>query len=62
MANDSEKFNGDPATRELILKSATAEIDAYGIIGLRLASVAEKARVSVPLIYKYFDVIVSIAL
>ena len=55
MANDSEKFNGDPATRELILKSATAEIDAYGIIGLRLASVAEKARVSVPLIYKYFD-------
>ena len=55
MANDSEKFNGDPATRELILKSATAEIDAYGIIGLRLSSVAEKAHVSVPLIYKYFE-------
>ena len=55
MANDSEKFNGDPATRELILKSATAEIDAYGIIGLRLASVAQKAQVSVPLIYKYFN-------
>ena len=55
MANDSKKFNGDPATRELILKSATAEIDAYGIIGLRLSSVAEKAHVSVPLIYKYFE-------
>jgi AcrR family transcriptional regulator len=55
VANDSKKFNGDPATRELILKSATAEIDAYGIIGLRLSSVAQKARVSVPLIYKYFD-------
>jgi AcrR family transcriptional regulator len=55
VANDSKKFNGDPATRELILKCATAEIDAYGIIGLRLSSVAQKARVSVPLIYKYFD-------
>jgi AcrR family transcriptional regulator len=55
VANDSKKFNGDPATRELILKSATAEIDAYGIIGLRLSSVAQKAQVSVPLIYKYFN-------
>jgi AcrR family transcriptional regulator len=51
----ANNFIGDPATRELILKCATAEIDAYGIIGLRLASVAEKAQVSVPLIYKYFD-------
>jgi AcrR family transcriptional regulator len=55
VANVSKKFIGDPSTRELILKCATAEIDAYGIIGLRLASVAEKARVSVPLIYRYFD-------
>jgi AcrR family transcriptional regulator len=55
VANDSKKFNGDPATRELILKCATAEIDAYGIIGLRLSSVAQKAQVSVPLIYKYFN-------
>ena len=55
MADVSKKFNGDPATRELILKCATAEIDAYGIIGLRLSSVAQKAQVSVPLIYKYFD-------
>jgi len=55
VARPAKKFNGDPATRELILKCATAEIDAYGIIGLRLASVAEKAQVSVPLIYKYFE-------
>ena len=55
MAGVSKKFNGDPATRELILKCATAEIDAHGIIGLRLSSVAQKAQVSVPLIYKYFD-------
>jgi len=51
----AKKFNGDPATRELILKSARSEIDQYGIIGLRLSSVAEKAQVSVPLIYKYFE-------
>jgi len=51
----ANNFIGDPATRELILKCATAEIDTYGIIGLRLASVARKAQVSVPLIYKYFD-------
>jgi AcrR family transcriptional regulator len=51
----AKKFNGDPATRELILKCATTEIDTYGIIGLRLSSVAQKAQVSVPLIYKYFD-------
>ena len=55
MARPAKKFNGDPATRELILKSARTEIDQYGIIGLRLSSVAEKAQVSVPLIYKYFD-------
>ena len=55
MPKPAEKFIGDPSTRELILKSATAEIDAYGIIGLRLSSVAQKAQVSVPLIHKYFD-------
>ena len=55
MVQPANNFIGDPATRELILKCATAEIDYYGIIGLRLASVAEKAQVSVPLIYKYFD-------
>lgn len=55
MVQPANNFIGDPATRELILKCATAEIDTYGIIGLRLASVARKAQVSVPLIYKYFD-------
>ncbi len=55
MVQPAKKFIGDPSTRELILKCATAEIDAYGIIGLRLSSVAQKAQVSVPLIYKYFD-------
>ncbi len=55
MVRPAKKFNGDPATRELILKSARSEIDQYGIIGLRLSSVAEKAQVSVPLIYKYFE-------
>ena len=55
MVRPAKIFNGDPATRELILKCARTEIDQYGIIGLRLSSVAEKAQVSVPLIYKYFE-------
>lgn len=55
MARSKQVFNGDPTTRESILASARAEIDQYGIIGLRLSAVAEKAQVSVPLIYKYFD-------
>ena len=55
MARSKQVFNGDPTTRESILASARAEIDQYGIIGLRLSSVAEKAKVSAPLIYKYFD-------
>ena len=55
MPKPAKKFNGDHATYERILKSATSEIDAYGIIALRLSSVAQKAQVSVPLIYKYFN-------
>jgi len=55
VARPAKKFNGDPATRDLILKSARTEIDQCGIIGLRLSSVAEKAQVSVPLLYKYFE-------
>ena len=54
MVRTSKKFQGDPATRERILKSAWTEIHQNGIIGLRLNSVAENAQVSVPLIYKYF--------
>jgi len=55
VARSKQFFNGDPTTRESILASARAEIDRYGIIGLRLSAVAEKAQVSVPLIYKYFE-------
>ena len=55
MARTKQDFFGDPTTRENILASARAEIDRYGIIGLRLSAVAEKAQVSVPLIYKYFE-------
>ena len=55
MAWSKQDFNGDPTTRERILASARAEIDQYGIIGLRLSAAAEKAQVSVPLIYKYFE-------
>ena len=55
MVQPANNFIGDPATRELILKCATDEIDTHGIIGLRLSSVAQKAQVSVPLIYKYFN-------
>ena len=55
MARSKQIFNGDPTTRERVLACARAEIDQYGIIGLRLSSVAEKANVSVPLLYKYFE-------
>ena len=55
MSQVTKSFIGNPTTRGLILASAWAEIDQYGIIGLRLSSVAEKANVSVPLLYKYFD-------
>ena len=37
-----------------IRRSALAEIQRSGILGLRLADVAAGAEVSVPLIYKYF--------
>jgi len=55
VARTKQVFYGDPTTRENILASARTEIDRYGIIGLRLSAVAEKAQVSVPLIYKYFE-------
>jgi len=38
-----------------IRRSALAEIQRSGILGLRLADVAARADVSVPLIYKYFS-------
>lgn len=44
----------ESATRKHILESAQREIDEFGIIGLRLASVARGANVSIPLISRYF--------
>ena len=55
MTRAAKTFDGDPTTRDLILASARADIDQQGIIGLRLSAVAEKAHVSVPLLYKYFE-------
>ena len=55
MSEVTKTFYGDPLTRGLILARARAEIDQHGIIGLRLSAVAEKAQVSVPLLYKYFE-------
>lgn len=43
---------GDP--RELILRSARAEIERNGILGLRVAEVAANAHYSVSIIYRYF--------
>ena len=47
---DSEEVT----TRQIILESARIEVDQHGIIGLRLASVARRANVSIPLISRYF--------
>lgn len=41
-------------TRQTILDSARQEIDEFGIIGLRLARVAERAHVSIPLVSRHF--------
>lgn len=43
-----------PSSRERIIAAAQEEIEVKGILGLRVQDVAEKAHVSVPLIYKYF--------
>ena len=42
------------ASRERILLATREEIEVSGIIGLRLHVIAEKAEVSVPLIFKYY--------
>ena len=42
------------ASRERILLATREEIEVSGIIGLRLNVIAEKAEVSVPLIFKYY--------
>jgi len=42
------------ASRQRILLATGEEIEVSGIIGLRLNVIAEKAEVSVPLIFKYY--------
>ena len=43
-----------PSSRERIVAAARVEVEAKGILGLRVQDVAQNAKVSVPLIYKYF--------
>jgi AcrR family transcriptional regulator len=43
-----------PSSRERIIAAARAEVETKGILGLRVQDVALNAKVSVPLIYKYF--------
>jgi AcrR family transcriptional regulator len=50
--NSEREQSGDP--RELILRSARAEVEKNGILGLRVAEVAANAHYSVSIIYRYF--------
>lgn len=43
-----------PSSRQRIIAAGRSEVEERGILGLRVQVVAEKADVSVPLIYKYF--------
>lgn len=43
-----------PSSRERIIAAARFEVETKGILGLRVQDVAQNAKVSVPLIYKYF--------
>ena len=45
---------GTLTSRERIKSAARQELNDSGILGLRMEVVAEKAQVSVPLIYKYY--------
>lgn len=45
---------GQDDPRDLILRSARAEIEKNGILGLRVAEVAANAHYSVSIIYRYF--------
>ena len=46
--------NHTPSSRERIISAARAEVEGKGILGLRVQDVAQQAKVSVPLIYKYY--------
>lgn len=43
------------SSRERIVAAARLQVETKGILGLRVQDVASEAKVSVPLIYKYFD-------
>ena len=45
---------GKLTSRQRIVQAAQQELLESGILGLRMEVVAEKAEVSVPLIYKYY--------
>ena len=45
---------GRATSRERIIAAAREQVESKGILGLRVQDVAEKAKVSVPLMYKYF--------
>ena len=49
----TDSITGDDP-RSLILRSARAEIEKHGILGLRVAEVAANAHYSVSIIYRYF--------
>jgi AcrR family transcriptional regulator len=49
---EERETRSDP--REMILRSARAEIEKNGILGLRVAEVAANAHYSVSIIYRYF--------
>ena len=51
---NSEKLRRVEANREAILSSARREIESKGILGLRVAEVAEGAHTSITQIYRYF--------
>ena len=54
MYNLSMHSVGKLASRHRIMRAAQQELEDSGILGLRMEVVAEKAEVSVPLIYKYY--------
>ena len=54
MYNGSMYPLGKLTSRQRIVQAAQQELLESGILGLRMEVVAEKAEVSVPLIYKYY--------
>ena len=57
MSTDALVAPGGPtlSSRDRIVAAARRQVETKGILGLRVQDVASEAKVSVPLIYKYFD-------